>query len=80
MSTRKAILVYDINVFPEESILTIDKVMEIYHREKILFWDSRGSTPGVDCCPKIYNIPKESTITILDTNSEAGKAMLKTLE
>lgn len=74
----KQTLIYDINVLPNESTLTVDKVMEIYQTEKILFWDSRGATPGVDCVPKIYDLPEDMPVTIVEINSEEGKALLKT--
>jgi hypothetical protein len=74
----KQTLIYDINVLPNESTLTVDKVMEIYQTERILFWDSRGATPGIDCVPKIYDLPEDMTITIVEINSKEGKALLKT--
>jgi hypothetical protein len=74
----KQTLIYDINVLPEESTLTVDKVMEIYQTERILFWDSRGATPGVDCVPKVYDLPEDMPITIIEINSKEGIALLKT--
>ena len=68
-----------INVLPNESTLTVDKVMEIYQTERILFWDSRGATPGIDCAPKIYDLPEDMPITIVEINSKEGKTLLKTL-
>lgn len=76
----KTILVYDINVLPDENVLTVDKTMEIYQTENILFWDSRKATPGVNCVPQIYNAPKDGVISIFDVNSEEGKASLKSLK
>jgi hypothetical protein len=76
----KQILIYDINVLPQESALSVDKVMEIYQEGKIVFWDSRGATPGMDCSPKVYGSPEDVPITILDINSQEGKALLKTFK
>jgi hypothetical protein len=76
----KQTLIYDINVLPDESTLTVDKVMEIYQTERILFWDSRGSTPGVDCRPQVYTLPEDMPITIIEINSKEGSALLKTFK
>jgi hypothetical protein len=76
----KQVLVYDINVLPEKSTLTVDKVMEIYQTENILFWDSRGATPGIDCKPKVYNLPEDTPLTIVEINSEEGAALLKSFK
>jgi len=73
----KIILIYDLNVLPEDSVISVDKVMEIYQNENILFWDSRRATPEIDCSPKIYNVPKGVVISILDLNSEEGKKELE---
>lgn len=74
----KQTLIYDINVLPDSSILTVERVMEIYQTERILFWDSKGATPGVNCTPKIYNLPEDMPITIVEINSKEGKTLLKT--
>lgn len=73
-------LIYDINVAPQESDLTLEKVIQIYQETKILFWDSRGATPGIDCRPQVNTLPKDMPITIIDINSEEGVIMLKTLK
>lgn len=77
----KQILVYDTNVFPEsETGLTPEEVIRLYKEKKILLWDSRGSTPGVDCRPKVYTLPEELPISIVEINSKEGIAFLKTLK
>jgi hypothetical protein len=77
----KQVLVYDINVFPDpETKLTPKKVFEIYKKERILLWDSRKATPGVDCRPKVYTLPEDLPITIIEVDSKEGIALLKTLK
>lgn len=73
----KTVLVYDVNVLPNQDFITTEKLFEIYEEVKILFWDSKGATPGVNCTPQVHYVPKDTPISILDINSEEGKATLE---
>ena len=73
------IVIYDINVFPEETGITFEQLIKLKEDTGFILWDSGYSGEGIE--PKVIFAPEEEKIalTLIDVRDEKNKEVIEKL-
>jgi hypothetical protein len=72
----KQVLIYDVNAFPSDTGLDIQRLLGFYEEKGILFWSSSNPS-AVE--PKVLSIPEGIDIKVIDVKTEEGKELFTQL-